>query len=456
MENQGMQRRPHVVLVPAPLQGHLSPMLELGTLLHSKGFSIIIAHTIFNSPDPCNHPEFSFLPIPDNLGDQTAAAANLMTLIITMNNNCEAPLTEILAEFMKRNDQHDQICCIIYDMIMYVSGAVADKLQLPCMILRTSAASAAAAYEHLPRLNAEGYFPLQDSKLQDLVPGLHPLRLKDFATADMGNIKDIIEISAITNNTRNASALIWNTVDHLEHTALALVQQAYPVKFFPIGPIHKMAPPSSTSLLQADSNCMAWLDKQAPHSVIYVSIGSIAIMEEKELAEIAWGLANSSQPFLWVVRPGSVRGSEWIELLPEGFKETVGERGCIVKWTPQRKVLAHVAVGGFWSHCGWNSALESISEGVPMICRPCFADQNINARYLSEFWKVGLHMDGQLDRVKIATTIKRLIMDKEGLEIRQNANAMKEKTKLSVAKGGSSYSSLNELAKLILSNQLPK
>lgn len=161
MENQGIQRRPRVVLVPAPLQGHLSPMLELGTLLHSKGFSIIIAHTIFNSPDPCNHPEFNFLPIPDNLCDQYSGQANLMTLITTMNNNCEVPLREILAQIKNKNEQHSPICCIIYDMIMYVSGAVADQLQLPCMILRTSGASAAAAYESLPRLHAEGYFPLQ-------------------------------------------------------------------------------------------------------------------------------------------------------------------------------------------------------------------------------------------------------------------------------------------------------
>lgn len=161
MENQVTQRRPHVVLVPAPLQGHLSPMLELGTLLHSKGFSIIIAHAIFNSPDPSNHPEFTFLPIPDNLSAGNAAPANLLTLITTMNSNCEAPLREILAQLMNKNEQHDQICCIVYDMIMYCSGAVAEQLQLPCMILRTSSASAAVAYESLPRLYAEGYIPLQ-------------------------------------------------------------------------------------------------------------------------------------------------------------------------------------------------------------------------------------------------------------------------------------------------------
>lgn len=80
-------------------------------------------------------------------------------------------------------------------------------------------------------------------------------------------------------------------------------------------------------------------------------------MKKKELAEMAWGLANSKQPFLWVVRPDRTEGSERKESLPDGFKEAIGERGCIVKWAPQKEVLAHSAIGGFWSHCGWNSTL---------------------------------------------------------------------------------------------------
>ncbi|KAF3454615.1 hypothetical protein FNV43_RR05063 [Rhamnella rubrinervis] len=108
---------------------------------------------------------------------------------------------------------------------------------------------------------------------------------------------------------------------------------------------------------------------------------------------MAWGLASSQQPFLWVVRPGLVSGLDWIELLPKGFREGVGERGCIVKWAPQQEVLAHEAVGGFWSHCGWNSTLESISEGVPMICKPCFGDQKVNARYVIHEWRVGIELE---------------------------------------------------------------
>ena len=120
-----------------------------------------------------------------------------------------------------------------------------------------------------------------------------------------------------------------------------------------------MAPTASTSLLTEDSDCITWLDEQATNSVIYVSLGSVATMEERELVEMAWGLANSEQPFLWVVRPGLVRGSaEWIEHLPEGYQETIQGRGCIVKWAPQKEVLAHGAVGGFLSHCGWKLELN--------------------------------------------------------------------------------------------------
>ncbi|KAJ0102926.1 hypothetical protein Patl1_06491 [Pistacia atlantica] len=107
---------------------------------------------------------------------------------------------------------------------------------------------------------------------------------------------------------------------------------------------------------------------------------------ENEFLEIAWGLANSKQPFLWVVRPGLTNGSEWLEPLPSGFLEMIDGRGHIVKWAPQQEVLAHPAVGAFWTHNGWNSTLESTCEGVPMICMPCFTDQRVNARYATGEW----------------------------------------------------------------------
>ncbi|KAI5321841.1 hypothetical protein L3X38_030913 [Prunus dulcis] len=118
------------------------------------------------------------------------------------------------------------------------------------------------------------------------------------------------------------------------------------------GPFHKIATAASSSSLEEDTGCIVWLEKQSHNSVIYVSFGE----------------------------SGSICGSDWIELLPQEFIEAVGERGCIVKWAPQMEVLAHDEVDGFWSHCCWNSTLESLSEGVPMICRPCSGDQKVQAR----------------------------------------------------------------------------
>ncbi|KAM7527720.1 hypothetical protein LguiB_031130 [Lonicera macranthoides] len=298
---------------------------------------------------------------------------------------------------------------------------------------------------------------LSYSLMHDLVPGLHPLRFKDLSLSNFGSLENVLEMVLTARNTRTSSAIIWNTIDHLEHSSLSqLHQQYYQIPFFSIGPLHKIATTSSTSLLKEDTTCIKWLDKQLPRSVIYISLGSLATIDEKEVAEMALGLANSGQAFLWVIRPGSIQGSEWIELLPEGFEEETKERSLIVKWAPQKEVLAHGALGGFWSHCGWNSALESVSEGVPMICMPSFADQKVTARYLSDVWRVGLQYEGELERGEIMIAINRLMVDKEGEEIRQRAVHLKEKVELSVSKGGSSYKSSNDLVEYILSLQLGK
>ncbi|KAL2541664.1 UDP-Glycosyltransferase superfamily protein [Abeliophyllum distichum] len=111
-------------------------------------------------------------------------------------------------------------------------------------------------------------------------------------------------------------------------------------------------------------------------------------MHEEKLHEVAWGLANSAQPFLWVVRPGLVNGSEYLEILSKELLEAINKRGYIVKWAPQQEVLSHPATGGFWTHSRWNSTLESICEGVPMICSPFFRHQKVSFRYVNDIWKV--------------------------------------------------------------------
>ncbi|KAM3205147.1 hypothetical protein P3L10_028557 [Capsicum annuum] len=138
-------------------------------------------------------------------------------------------------------------------------------------------------------------------------------------------------------NIGSSAATICNTMQDLENSLLLRLQEHYKVPFFPIGPLHKMAPiTSSTSLLEEDNICIEWLDRQASNSILYVILGSLMKINEKELIETAWGLANSDQPFLWVIQPGSVSGFQCADALPDGFEKMVGERERIVKWVPQK------------------------------------------------------------------------------------------------------------------------
>uniref|UniRef100_A0A5B7B827 Putative UGT protein n=1 Tax=Davidia involucrata TaxID=16924 RepID=A0A5B7B827_DAVIN len=442
MEMQGGSRGQRLVLVPYPGQGHINPMLQLATILYSKGFSITIVHPQFSSPNPSSHPNFTFLDIPDGLlSHDRAALGSFVAMLSAINKNCEAPFQQCMEGMMKE----DRITCIIYDALMFFTQTVADRLKLPGISLRASSAASVLAFAASPRLHQGGYIPLQDILSEELdLPGLPELNI--------GNLTDtLLELRvALTSSMKKSSGIIVNTMDYLEHKTLSKVHEYFPVPIFPIGPLHKFAPSSSGSLLKEDTVCITWLDKQAPNSVIYVSFGSLASIDEREFFEVASGLASSKQPFLWVVRPGSVRGSEWTELLPTSFEETVGERGCIVKWAPQKEVLAHNAVGGFWSHCGWNSTLESICEGIPMLCRPFVGDQILNARYVSHVWRVGLELE-KSESGEIEKAVRRLMVDKEGEEMRQRAMELKEKAELCLKSGGSSCNFLNELVECLLS-----
>ncbi|KAL0390435.1 UNVERIFIED_CONTAM: UDP-glucose iridoid glucosyltransferase [Sesamum calycinum] len=287
--------------------------------------------------------------------------------------------------------------------------AVAGRLKLPSIVLRTTTAAYMHSHNVMFQLLAEGFIPLPESQLEAAIPEVYPLRFKDLPLPVTIEIPQIVlDFMHSYMDIRSSSAVIWNTIDQLDHWPLQQLEQHWPVPFFSIGPFHRMAPAVATSLLEEENSCLSWLDKQAPNSVIYASLGSLAIIDENELIEMAWGLAKSEQPFLWAVRPSLLNGSDAMKSLPEEFIEITQERGMVVKWAPQKKVLAHAAVGGFLTHCGWNSTLESMCEGVPLICRPCFADQLVNARYMTHVWKVGLESE-DFKQISIEKGIKTLM-----------------------------------------------
>lgn len=282
-----------------------------------------------------------------------------------------------------------------------------------------------------------------DSRLEEEIIEFPPLKVKDLpAIRDQGHDKVTPSIVDMATSTFNSSGVMFNTFDHIESAPLAKLRKQLRIPIFPIGPFHKCFPASSSSLLTADRSCISWLDGNPLQSVIYISFGSIAAVTDAQILEIAWGLANSGCPFLWVIRGD---GSGWLEKLPGEFLPILEERGKIVNWAPQQEVLAHPAVGAFWTHNGWNSTLESVCEGVPMICMPFFADQTINARYVSDVWRVGVHLENKIERGNIESAIKQLFDDDKGKEMRDRMTELKEKGGSCLRRGGSSHESMNDL-----------
>ena len=228
--------------------------------------------------------------------------------------------------------------------------------------------------------------------------------------------------------------LLCNSFYELDLSACNLIPD-----ILPIGPLLASNHPSHTAgnFWPEDSACLKWLDKQPASSVIYVAFGSIAMLSQHQFNELALGLQLVGRPFLWVVRSRFTNGVT--AEFPEGFMDRVSGNGRIVSWTDQEKVLAHPSIACFLSHCGWNSTLESVSMGVPFLCRPQFSDQFLNRDYICDIWKVGLELDqdgnGIISKHKIKTKIEELLCA-DG--IKANALKLKDKANESVSKDGSS------------------
>ncbi|WVZ62528.1 hypothetical protein U9M48_012267 [Paspalum notatum var. saurae] len=460
-------RRRRVLFFPLPYQGHINPMFQLAGLLHARGFAITVFHTCFNAPDASQHPAYEFVPVPDDSGapaaDDPDTVRTTLAHIRAVNDACEAPFRERLASLLERRREED-VACLVLDAHLLTLSDVARGLGVPTLALRTGSAACFRCFMAFPELCDKGYYnyqPPQESSsssssqldLDVPVTELPPYRVRDLpcaSPATHGVMRELI--SRAVTAAKTSSGLILNTFDALEPDDLASLRRDLGVPVFAVGPLHKISPAASSSLLRQDRACLAWLDAQAPASVLYVSFGSLASMSAADVAEAAWGVAGSGRPFLWALRPGLVVGAATAPALPDGFEAATRGRGAVVSWAPQEEVLAHPAVGAFWTHCGWNSTLEGVCAGVPMLCRPCFADQMGNARYVDHVWRVGVALEGELERGKVEAAISALMAAGEpGEGLRRRARELGSRAAECVAVAGSSCASVDKLVQHILS-----
>nr|AFJ52930.1 UDP-glycosyltransferase 1 [Linum usitatissimum] len=202
-------------------------------------------------------------------------------------------------------------------------------------------------------------------------------------------------------------------------------------------------------------HCLNWLDSKEPMSVVYICFGSVANFSVEQLREVATGIEASGQQFIWVVRKNRQNDNDTEDWLPEGFEERTKGRGIIIRgWAPQVFILEHVSIGAIVTHCGWNSTLEAISAGLPIVTWPVMAEQFYNEKFVTDVVKIGVGvgaaqspLGATIEGVKVEKAIRRIMLtgDEEVEEMRRRAKNLGEMARKAVEKGGSSYRDLDAL-----------
>ncbi|XP_059636686.1 7-deoxyloganetin glucosyltransferase-like [Cornus florida] len=469
--------RPHAVCVPCPAQGHITPMLKLAKLLHLKGFHITFVNTEFNhrrllksrGPDSLNGlSSFRFETIPDGLPPSDAdVTQDTPSLCASVDKNCLVPFRDLLSKLSNISSSNvPPVTCIVADSVMIFTLAAAAELGIPGVLLWTASACSFMCYVQYSNLIEKGITPLRGVSLEtviDWIPGMEGIRLKDMPSFIRSTDPDEFMVKfAIdaTDRSQKASAIIFNTFEDLEHDVVEALSSMFP-PIYTIGPLHlllKQIGDSSLKFIESnlwkeDTQCLEWLDSKEPNSVVYVNFGSITVMTPNQLVEFAWGLANSNQTFLWVIRPDLVAGDSAI--LPPEFLSETRDRGLLASWCPQEQVLGHRSIGGFLTHNGWNSTLESISFGVPMLCWPFFADQQTNCWFCCSKWGIGMEIDSDVKRDEVEFLVKELMFGDKGKEMKVKAMEWKKLAdKASTSSVGSSYMNLEEMINQVLLSKI--
>ncbi|CAL1382347.1 unnamed protein product [Linum trigynum] len=471
-----LPKKPHAVCIPFPAQSHIKATLKLAKLLHHRGFHITYVNTEFNhsrflhtrGPHALDGlPDFRFATIPDGLPpSRPDATQDIAALCNSIRNFMSAPFRDLLAQL--HNDSNPPVSCVITDTMPFAVD-VAREFGISSVSYWSFAACGFMGFKQFRPLLQRGITPFKDDSyltngyLETAieVPGMNNIRLRDlpsfFQTTDPEEpvfhcLMEFAESAA------RASAILIHTFDALEPNVLAALDSVYPGRVYSVGPIqllvdqiastHPTLDAISYSLWKEEPECLRWLHTKPPNSVIYVNFGSIATMSKQHLTEFAMGLASSGVSFLWVIRPDLVTGES--AALPPEFQEKAERIGFISGWCPQEEVLNHPAVGGFLTHCGWGSIIESLTAGVPVLCWPFFSDQLINCRMACTEWGMGMEVEKDVKRTAVEKLVRELMNGEKGKEVRNKAEDWGKLARKATGPAGSSALNLDRLVNEVL------
>ncbi|KAK2654530.1 hypothetical protein Ddye_014386 [Dipteronia dyeriana] len=456
----------HVVALPYPGRGHINPMMSLCKLLASRQPEILITFVVTeewlgfigSEPKPDN---IRFGMIPNVIPSELGRAKDFSGFLEAVSTKTEAPFEEFLDHV-----EYPVIAIVADTYLVWVPG-FGNRRNIPVASLWTMSASVFSIFYHFNLLEKNGHFPVElverGHEIVDYIPGLPPTRLENIPTifhqTSKQNLHRALEC---VGEVSKAHYLLFTTVYELEAQVIDTLHAEFPFPVYAIGPAipysqvlnqSASAASTTTSLINSPNYYLQWLDSQPADSVLYVSLGSFLSVSSTQIDEIVAGVRNSGVRFLFVAR-----GEHLTDLFKDGCGPC-GDDQMVVPWCDQLRVLSHSSVGGFWTHCGFNSTLEALYAGVPMLTFPIFWDQVPNSKQIVEDWKVGWRVkretgsDNLVSREEISKLVKRF-MDSDTddkKEMRKRAREIQEFCQVAISEGGSSETNLEVFVNDIIS-----
>ncbi|KAF6174663.1 hypothetical protein GIB67_006315 [Kingdonia uniflora] len=448
-----------LVLVPSMGRGHIVSTVELAKLLinHDNRFSVTIlimsspiaaTPTAYTQSVAKSFPSIRFIELPPIEPPPPTIKPGVQYLSYFIEKHIPS-VRKTLAE-LKSNPV--PIAGLVIDMFTTHMIDVANELGIPSYLYYTSGIAIHGFAQHFPTLHTEIATDFKDHIGDITIPSfVNPIPVNNIPSDWLTKGDRYNWILLHNRRLRETKGILLNSFYEVEPFAVESFANSPSPPVYPVGPLlETQSEPSGTEY----ETIMKWLDDQPPLSVIFLCFGSKGSFGEAQVKEIAIGLEKSGYRFLWALRKSSLQlfgmptdYANFKDVLPDGFLDRTYERGMVCGWAPQVSVLAHKAIGGFVSHCGWNSILESLWFGVPILTWPLYAEQNLNAfelvKELELAEELRLHYTNGVDLVtseEVESGVKR-VMEKDSV-VRRKVTAMKEISQTTKSEGGSSFESL--------------
>ncbi|TVU34747.1 hypothetical protein EJB05_16597 [Eragrostis curvula] len=453
----------HVVAVPFPGRGHINPMLVVCRLLAAADSSLTITVVVTeewqgllaSAGVPPTLPErVRLATIPNVIPSEHGRGTDHAGFIEAVHAKMGEPVERLLDQMMLERKPE----AIVADTYLTWGVAAGARRGIPVCSLWTMPATFFLALYLMDRWppadDSEGEEGQRGKSLDEYTsyPALSSVKCSDIKIFRTWQLQ-LKRTAEGFSNVRKAHCVLFTSFYELEASAIDALSQMVPYPAYAVGPSIPHVPLGGDTEKIHHEEHIKWLDAQPKNSVLYVSFGSFVSLSFSQLDEFAMGLHDSGVRFFLVARDNATTTS---------LQQISGDKGLVVPWCDQLKILCHPSVGGFLSHCGWNSTLEAVFAGVPLLAFPIAWDQLVIGHLVADEWKIGINLreqkneNGIVNRAAVSAAVTKLVDlgDGDSQEMRRRAEKLCQASRSAIQEGGSSWRSLSDFVEDIIKGRL--